>query len=145
MKVQRTVEGKGWFVYTLSGLVVGDISIAENTDNKIDIRHILGVCITLGGAGFARISRKGWRTIDHPDLGLVQWKSGIDFRSTHPYFLLRVNGEMLLKAWPNKALNGLSCAEWVSESTKRLSEEERVGVEDFLGTLQTGTLTRVSL
>jgi hypothetical protein len=45
--------------------------------------------------GFVRISRRNWKTAEHPLLGTVQWKSGVNFR-TGRYFYLRLNGRTVL-------------------------------------------------
>lgn len=52
-------------------------------------------------AGFSRLSRRGWYVAEHPLLGQLSWKSGRDFRTAGRYFLLRLNGRLVLDAWPD--------------------------------------------
>jgi hypothetical protein len=132
--MNKAIDGKGHFVFTVSGLVAGDVGIVDKY-NVCDAKEIARVCQTLSNSGFARCSRKGWWTIEHPILGLVQWKAGHDFRTAGEYFILRVNGKPVLNCWP---LVG-TYAKWESEAAEALSEHERELVERFLGTLQKGT------
>lgn len=103
----RLIEWKGWFVYLMSAIASGDAdalttegcrqcAIGDSNVVTIIANHLENIQET----GFARISRKGWRTLDHPDLGMVQWKSGYDFRTTGVYFFLSINGTQILSCWP---------------------------------------------
>lgn len=121
--VMQAIENKGWFVYTLSGLATGDASVANERSmwSADKIRAALDV---LYGTGFARHSRKGWLTAQHPDLGLVQWKSGTDFRTVGNYFFLRVNGKPILNAWP-KAGSSTTAVKWMAGNS--LAVEDKLG------------------
>lgn len=101
------IDGKGRFVYLLSALASGDVEALNKQilkrkmtgDNDV-VTVIFQKISVLSETGFARVSRKGWKTLEHPDLGMVQWKSGYDFRTTGIYFFLRINGKRVLSCWP---------------------------------------------
>lgn len=136
--MKRTIDGKGWFTFTVSGLASGDTAIVTR-HNSADIKDIARVCETLQYSGFARCSRKGWWTLEHADLGTVQWKSGYDFRTAGEFFFLRLNGKLIVRAWPTAGSRRYTRAQWVADSAKELPENIRERVERFLGTLQDGS------
>lgn len=122
---KRAKKHFGWFVFTVSGLMVGDKNIVKEYNN-IKLKDIFSICVSLRSSGFARCSRRGWWTLEHPQLGMVQWKEGVDFRNAKKYFYLRINGKPILSAkegWRPK---------WTAETAKALSEEDRASVEAFL-------------
>ena len=100
--MNRVIDGKGWFVWTISGLASADPKFIKDPGRMLSITDIATILRTLDHAEFSRFSRRGgWRTAEHPVLGVIQWKSGVDFRTVLPYFLLRVNGEEIIHAWPD--------------------------------------------
>lgn len=52
---------------------------------------IVRLFVSLDGAGFSRLSRRGWASVDHASFGLVQWRwrNGI-------FFELRIKGVLVL-------------------------------------------------
>ncbi|MBU0707254.1 hypothetical protein KKG41_02680 [Patescibacteria group bacterium] len=131
----KSISGKGWFVATVSGLVAGDGSFVDPY-NPMDLRELGCVCATLSSTGFARESRKKWWTIDHPTLGLLQWKQGVNYKNALPYLFLRLNGHTFLKAWPESGQK-YTYAEWTSSN--EVEELAKQRVESFLGTIQEGS------
>lgn len=102
--VPKTIQGKGYFTYLVSALAAGDVAnvatmrLMGRAGLATDILNDLN---TVAEIGFARFSRNGnWRTLEHPHLGMVQWKRGIDFRTKGRYFFLRLNGTQILTCWP---------------------------------------------
>lgn len=131
----KAINGKGWFVRTLSGLACGDTSFVH-TCNRIDVREISETLGHFVSSGFARVSN-GWDTMDHPDLGVVQWKSGVDFRTAQDHFFLRLNGRLILRAWPS-AGSRRTDVKWVA-APDAVSDWDKKRVERFLGSLQEGS------
>jgi hypothetical protein len=132
----KAISGKGHFIFTISGLVAGDMCIVD-PHNNVDIKKIASSCDTFRESGVARQSRRGWWTMEHPVLGLLQWKSGIDFRTAKAYFVLRVHGQPLVSCWPDEY--GTSHAKWESRSANSQLEVDRRQIERLLGSLQNGT------
>lgn len=110
----KRINGRGWFVWTVSSLAAGedprtegnpytrgveqrslDFGVAEKL--QATLREDFDV---LRDTGVARCSRKGWWYVDHPILGQVSWKAGVDFRSGKEYLFLRVGGRPVLAYWP---------------------------------------------
>lgn len=91
------IEGRGWFVFTLSALVAGTKEAAAailaspynpyTKEGGEGIGELIQFLDSMAAAGFARVSRTGWRVIEHPELGQLSWKSGYDFRSGGEIFL----------------------------------------------------------
>ena len=121
----RPVNGRGWFVWTVSCLRAGadprkivpgegDYNpYTKGTGGELGFRLAAVLCERLGetlavllDSGVARTSRKGWLIINHPILGQVSWKSGSDFRTAKGYLFLRVNGRLVLSYWPSSAERG---------------------------------------
>lgn len=137
----KEISGKGWFVLVVSSLVAGNIhkvmeaAACAQEGNMLanwggnEIRRL---CCSLAASGFAHKSRKGWATINHPALGTMQWKNGVDFKTVAPYFFLRINGDLILKAWP-RAGSRTTQVIWMAKAARQLQEHERTGVERFLG------------
>ncbi len=99
------IPNRGWFVSIVSGLATGDQMFIETYLERgpLGIKWLREVCATLMRSGFARYSRKGWLTIEHPDLGIVSFKIGADFRTAKDYFFLRLNGREILRDWPDSS------------------------------------------
>ena len=107
----KLLVGRGWMAYVLTAAKYGYFP-----DGKIDwekkqeewssyapekpIEMVQETLSVLAGSGFARLSRKGWHVMDHPDVGQISWKQGVDFRTVKPYFFLRINGKEVVKIWP---------------------------------------------
>ncbi len=130
----ETKRGKGWFVFTVSALASGDAEALMDPYNLVDLKGIRSTCVTLSISGFATRSRRGWQTIRHPDLGTLQWKFGFQVGTALEYFFLRLDGRLLVRAWP-KMGSKVTYAEWVSKE----SGLARDYGERALGTLQGGT------
>lgn len=90
-------KGKGSFVTAVRALAKGG---APKVQSSLEA-EVLAPLGEIERAGFGRYSRSGWYVVDHPCLGQLSWKSGRDFRSFRRYFLLRLNGTMILHAWPD--------------------------------------------
>lgn len=136
---KKAIEGMGWFVNTISGLASGDPSFIIRF-NDVDLKEICRLLETTEAAGFPRVSRKGWTTLEHPVLGLIQWKSdgtlsGVD------YFFLQVNGEKIIEAYPEVGAQ-ITQAKWVAKRAKKLPDWQIEAVENFLGSIQHGTSLR---
>lgn len=125
-----------WFVPMIQALVAGDADSYAVVHNIADVKYIRKMCSSMHDAGLTRPSRKGWETIDHPRLGTLQWKIGIDFRTAGEYFFFRLNGKLILRAWPNAGYRKTHC-EWVTGQDVESSKKRMV--ERMLGTLQDGT------
>lgn len=132
--MEKRIDGKGWFVYTISALASGNDPRDDRGYNKTTLSELDRVCRTLSDTGFARHSRRGWLTLEHPDLGCVQWKSGVDFRTARNYFLMRLNGKLIVKAWPRPGQKA-ACAEWTAGGAAEVPEGTQYDVETFLGSL----------
>ncbi|PJE64133.1 MAG: hypothetical protein COU90_04660 [Candidatus Ryanbacteria bacterium CG10_big_fil_rev_8_21_14_0_10_43_42] len=117
---QKAIQWNGWFVYTISGLARGDASIAGDMISGADIMNVLEV---LDAARFSRTSRRGWKTMDHPDLGMLQWKSGVDFRTTGWFLFVKVNGTLILKAWPEAGHQKKTPILWVTGTSREISNK----------------------
>lgn len=104
--MQSTITHKGRFVFLLSGLAAGDETFLNEYGADNPSPYLMGIqglnkaLMTLSDTRVARYSRKGWLTIDHPDLGMVQWKQGWDFRTAKPFLFVRINGRQVLNWWP---------------------------------------------
>lgn len=120
------------FVTTIRALTVGDTSYFREVVS-VDLKEVDETLRALEFAGMTRRSRKDWVTLDHPQLGTLQWKSGYDFRSSGVFLFLRVNGKLILKAWPKPGQKETYC-EWVSGP-----DDGKKVVEDILGSLQKGS------
>ena len=112
------IKNCGWFVYLLSAIAEGNAEAIKADDcqrygigdsNVITI--IAEKLATIAETGFARTSRRGWTTLEHPQVGMVQWKSGYDFRTTGRYFFLRINGKQVVACWP-KAGDRVTHSNW---------------------------------
>lgn len=53
-----------------------------------------------GAQIFARITCENGYTLNHPEIGLVQWRMGMYERVTAPYMQVWLNGELIIDAWP---------------------------------------------
>jgi len=129
----ETIHGKGNFVRTVSALASGDVSAILLS--SVGLKDLQTLFYSLDHAGFSRKSRRGWSTVDHPDLGNLQWKLGCDFRTTGQYLFLRLNGELILKAWP-KSGNICTHAEWLAQKATILDNYFKTQVENYLGVLK---------
>jgi hypothetical protein len=99
------METRGWFQFVLAALAAGDFaSLVEAEHLPVDMLQDISRVLD-GAREFASISRKGWLVLDHPVLGQVSWKSGIDFRSACPYLIVRLNGRLVLRAWPGSEVD----------------------------------------
>lgn len=104
----KLIEDKGYFAYIVSILLSGeesyirDMRMLARTEIAKDVFDDLAA---VGSTGFARTSRRGWKTLEHPDLGMVQWKCGVDFRTKGNFYILRVNGRQVLYCWPKAGEN----------------------------------------
>ncbi len=127
-----------FFKRTIAALVSGEAGKVLRRENPCDVVEIQDVFLEIRSLGLERVSRRGWYTLEYPELGTVQWKTGADFRTGGWYFFLRVNGYMVLRAWP-EADGRETFALWVAPVTAKLAKGDVVGVERFLGTLQKGS------
>ncbi len=132
--MNKAINGSGWFVCTVSGLMAGDVTIIDGY-NAYDLKMIAATLETLAETRVARQSRKGWWTVEHTLLGTLQWKSGIDFRSTAPYLYVRVNGKPLINCGGGSIVN----THWVGDAADHAAPEARERMEHFLGTIEHGT------
>jgi len=129
------LNDKGWFCETLKSLINGNTEFVSEHHNPINIDLIEDWLFVCEEMGLIRLSRRNWKTLDHPVLGTVQWKSGARRTPEKGYFFLRVNGRPILgyDDFSQKSLvSGRASVEWVAEKTRKLSHEKRVTVEDFL-------------
>lgn len=103
----KNYENRGWTTFILGALADGNAQaildagwfLRADGENgmSLDIPRDLAAARS---CGFGRISRRGWWTLDHPVLGVVQMKSGLAFPSGKPYLFIRVNGRMVAQRWP---------------------------------------------
>lgn len=105
--MENTIVGKGLFVFTLSGLASGDeiflsrYGSYESIQIHMGIQGLMQIFTVLRETNVAKPNKKRWFGVRHPDLGYLQWKQGIDFRSAKPYLIIRLNGRLILEWWPN--------------------------------------------
>lgn len=132
------MAGMNWFVPMIQALAKGNASAFLTCNNPCDVRYIAWVLGTIDDAGLTRDSRKCWTTLDHPVLGTIQWKRGFTpfGGGSSEYFMLRINGVLVLKAWPTPDLR-LTYCKWVTVGAS--TDDEIHLVERVLGTLQVGT------
>jgi hypothetical protein len=113
VKEEKMNRVYGWFSVTIRALSTGALDPIFNSHNvAADLKYICEVCKKMREIGLVRVSRKGWDSVEFPGLGFLQWKWGYDFRSAKEYFFLRLNGKMLLRAWPKGGCSAR--AEWVA-------------------------------
>ena len=93
--ITKAIKGKGWFVYAISAIVAGDNDALSDDLVRPNWERLKEVFSLARDTGFARFSRRGWWTLEHPILGTVQWKEGVNFRTVQPYLYVRVNGKPL--------------------------------------------------
>ena len=125
----ETIRGKGHWVALISALASGDAEAALSC--KVSLQDVVRLLESNDVANFSRRSRKGWSTMDHPNLGTLQWKSGVDFRTVGKFFFLRLNGEVLITAFPKTGL-GATLPEWVAKA----AHNRKGDVENHLGILK---------
>lgn len=123
--MKKAISHLGWFVWVISGLATGDPEFIKDYPNNdgctMTISEIERTLLTLRDAGFTRESRRGWETIHHQVLGTISFKSGYDFRSTKPYLIMRLNGRVIIREWPNTGHIWIA-PDHVSESDRRRVE-----------------------
>jgi hypothetical protein len=118
MNEMRTIDGQGWFIFTVTRLASGGDPRDEHQYNpyasakecayspmdwrvaKVVSRALAKTLDVFQATGVARYSRRGWLVIDHPVVGQITWKSGVDFRTAKDYLFLRVGGKTILAYWP---------------------------------------------
>jgi hypothetical protein len=103
------IRGKQeWFVELMQALISGNADSLKEINNRIDfgwgeeyepatdsaVYCILDFLRILADSGIVRLSRKGWYTLEHSELGMVQWKWGGE---TSRYFWIRVNGNAIVE------------------------------------------------
>lgn len=120
------------FVETIEKLTKADPSVV--TADNMDVREIRDVLRALQTAGVTRWSRKGWLVLDHPVLKSLTWKGALDGET----FLLRVNGELVLRAVPYTRVSALTPTHWVAGRVAGLDPREVAWVEEFLGSTEEG-------
>lgn len=140
MRNSKAIRGKGHFVATLSGLATGDMSVFDEY-NSCDGKRIFEILSSLSEAGLHRVSGKGWNTVDHPALGLLQWRYHVDMATINPVWVVRLNGHDLLRAGP--ALDrGHTHIRWVGKASLSSSHSDYGMVTEFLGTVEDGMTRR---
>lgn len=121
MKKNR-VAITGWFAATIFALAEGNFDFFQDESwrrNGVKLEEIKKVLSTLKNAGFARNSNRGWKVMEHPALGQISWKQGIDFRSCGRYLFLRLNGQMVISVWPAREVR------WDAKKASNLTERQR--------------------
>lgn len=120
-------KGNGWFTATIRSLVEADLATLQSESwfrygAKLDKIEI--TLANLMEDGFARISRRGWKVIEHPVLGQISWRQGVDFRTCGGYLYLRVNGQLILSVWPRAGHQHAGyIIKWEAPKAATLSEE----------------------
>jgi len=93
----RLIKNQGWFVATISGLAAGDPRWMSDF-NDFRLGKILQSLSDLQNLKVARVSRKGWQTLEHQALGQLQWRTGIHRIQGGSWAEVRLNGLPLLSA-----------------------------------------------
>jgi hypothetical protein len=95
MKIQRM---NGWFERIMGGFINQDFPWSEENGSPPTYRlESLWVSLAeLEYTGVARISRRGWYTIDHPSLGQLSWKSGIGYTTGTRFLVVRRGGKVIM-------------------------------------------------
>ncbi len=121
--------GRGHFVDLLSYLVAG---VIPTTSIDLNIYSLRDKFHSLEEMRLSRRSRKGWETLQHPMLGLLQWKLGVSpFRGY--YFFLRVNGKPVLEQTGyNGSLREDGRPRWTAPAAQKLDPLVREDAEDWL-------------
>ena len=118
----NTINGKGWFVYSVSAIASRDIEAIQEANKSyygrleeggLALRILLDLeaieCMMI-----SRVSRNGAHVLEHPILGQLSWKAGTDFRTAKRYMILWLNGKEVLSVWPKAGHKTTSV--WVEET-----------------------------
>lgn len=120
------------FVRTIKSLT-GNLQLF--TSETLCLKGIVSfvVCLDVKD-GVVHHSAGGWKTINYPHLGNVCWKYGITGAGGW-YFLLRVNGILVIKSWPDPNSPKESLSHWVAPAAYSVSKNTKMIVEGVLGKL----------
>jgi len=103
----ETIYNKGEFVLAVSALASGDVVAVTNEQwsapdgSTSVVPYLYHALVQLERYDLHRIPRRGWSTLKHPELGLLQWQVS---RQPQPCSLaLRVDGRHILQAAQHEA------------------------------------------
>ena len=114
MKFKKTAYNSGWFKFCLAAWADGNSAAIEAmapnpaAEHSATLRAVADTLYVIETAGVSRRTRKGWHEIAVPMLGQVSWKSGSDFRTGGAFLIIRLNGRVIARAWPQAGCREVS-------------------------------------